>query len=75
MTDIQSHNTFSPFIKGLSVLRPEITWEKPVLKVVEKTPAISKVDPPSPELIEKLNRIASQPPFCYVFKAKTFDPR
>jgi hypothetical protein len=76
MTYIQSHNTFSPFTKGLSVLRPEkITREKPILKVVEKIPAISKVDPPSPELIEKLNRIASQPPFCYVFKARTFDPR
>jgi hypothetical protein len=66
----------SPLHKGLSVSRTEkISWEKPVLKVVEKNPAISTVDPPSPELIDQLNRIASQPPFCYLYKAKPFDSR
>jgi hypothetical protein len=76
MTQIKSHKTYSPFAKGLSVLPPEkIKREKSLLKLVEKTPAISTVDPPSPELIRKLNQLASQPPFCYLFKAKTFDPR
>ena len=66
----------SPLYKGLSVSRPEkISREKQVLKVVEKNPVISTVDPPSPELIDQLNRIASQPPFCYLYKAKPFDSR
>ena len=68
--------TASPLPKGLTVSRPEkITWEKSVLKIVEKNQAIPTVEPPSPELIEQLNRIASQPPFCYLYKAKPFDSR
>jgi len=30
--------------------------------------------PPSEELIAKLNRIASQPPFSYIHKKKDYDP-
>jgi hypothetical protein len=76
MIQVKSDKILPPFSKGLSVLLPEkIVREKPVLKMVEKTPEIPKVEPPSPELIEKLNRIASQPPFCYIYKAKDFDPR
>ena len=68
--------TASPLPTGLTVSRPEdITWEKSVLKIVDKNPAISTVDPPSRELIDQLNRIASQPPFCYLYKAKPFDSR
>jgi len=64
----------SPLPKSLTVSRPEkITWENSVLKIVEKTPAIPTVEPPSPDLIDQLNRIASQPPFCYLYKAKPFD--
>ena len=68
--------TASSLPKSLTVSRPEkITWENSVLKIVEKTPAIPTVEPPSPDLIDQLNRIASQPPFCYLYKAKPFDSR
>jgi hypothetical protein len=77
MIQVKSIKTYPPFSNGLSVLRPEkIVCEKPVLKIIEKTPPpISKVEPPSPELTEQLNRIGSQPPFCYIYKAKEFDSR
>jgi hypothetical protein len=76
MIQVKSHKTYPPFSKSLYVLLPEkIVRENPVLKMVEKTPPISKVEPPSPELVEQLNRLASQPPFCYIYKAKEFDPR
>ena len=44
-----------------------------ILKKLEISERTQK--PPSPELIARLNEIASKPPFSYLYKAKENDTR
>ena len=61
----------SPNIKG----KLRLIWNKKTLEISNVKNRSARIEPPSEELIERLNQLASKPPFCYRFKGSDLGVR